>query len=838
MSEAFSFNREFDFVRLDGLRRVTGRPPHEWDLYIVKELLDNALDADETLWREDRKKYPRLNIRMEYINVPQQQCHQLFVQVSNRARFPVDQIEDIFATQWYTSRKAFIKGLTRGALGNALKTLLGIPYALRNRAAGDWNPELKPLSILCSGMEYLPRFEVDSTAQTIRFEYTKKKGKSVDGTLISVGLDHFEQEMPRTLSQIKLLAEQYHLCNPHARFHWTVEIRDKEWTEEYVANPNWSKKFLGIAPIHWYTQSAFQDLLGALYRKQCDGDKANTLPIEAVCRCFAQFDNQAVTARQRNTISQVIKQKSLTAIEIQGDVSMQLYRALSQNSARFESTLLGGIGLEHMRTIINRVFPVDGDVLYKTFTDAGDEPGIPFVIEAAVAHLKEGKRQIWTAINFTPTYDDPFLRRWLRAPIKPDDPVLGLRGLMDAYDLTEDTPLALFLHLICPNIESNEFSKTEINHLPFKQVLGELMGQLLVALKQTREEAELRLEQTVFKMLDTILSELDENERFVFDQLLEKLCAKLSQDLALSKWLETPDAQSRLRTYITNYQSRNTTLTHHVARPAAGTLSIPLHSDRHFTVLTEHLSQDLLTKHHVNKILYLQVRELEPVVIENGWLCQMDMALLRNLTDIDKLQDGLMQCLVRSELPLMVLHNADDAGRDLVKQMRTWLNEKQLDTNRIIDLGLGVADGTYDSNQLTKLVEMMPSELAAWLIRRFKNLAIPLKSLPTDADIRRDIQKRFEEFILAHLWEGLSLKFEVTRLLADLDRQLHFTEAMIKQTLDRQLRNRLEKESCSESYAIGLEDVVGEFFESFMYENGPHFQELVQAHMTRIQKQA
>ena len=35
-----------------------------------------------------------------------------------------------------------------------------IPYALRNRVAGDWNPELKPLAILCQGNEYLPGYAI------------------------------------------------------------------------------------------------------------------------------------------------------------------------------------------------------------------------------------------------------------------------------------------------------------------------------------------------------------------------------------------------------------------------------------------------------------------------------------------------------------------------------------------------------------------------------------------------------------------------------------------------------------------------------------------------------
>ena len=85
-------------------------------IYILKELIDNALDADETLWLEDSGAFPSLQIHMEYIDVPERRSKQLFVQVSNRAKFPVEQIENIFATQWYTSRKTFIKGLTRGAL--------------------------------------------------------------------------------------------------------------------------------------------------------------------------------------------------------------------------------------------------------------------------------------------------------------------------------------------------------------------------------------------------------------------------------------------------------------------------------------------------------------------------------------------------------------------------------------------------------------------------------------------------------------------------------------------------------------------------------------------------
>jgi hypothetical protein len=220
MSKIFSFNREFDFVRLDGLRRATGRPPHEWDIYIIKELIDNALDADETQWRKNAEWFPHISITIEYVPVPQLRSQQFFIAVQNRAVFPSDSLRDIFDTMWYTSRKAFVKGLTRGALGNALKTLLGIPYALRNRVAGDWSPDLKPLSICCEETEYLPRYNVNALAQSVSLDYEEKPRRRIQGTLIKLGLDHFEQEKPRILADIQLLAEQYHLTNPHAYFSW------------------------------------------------------------------------------------------------------------------------------------------------------------------------------------------------------------------------------------------------------------------------------------------------------------------------------------------------------------------------------------------------------------------------------------------------------------------------------------------------------------------------------------------------------------------------------------------------------------------------------------------
>ncbi len=833
MPEAFSFNREFDFVRLDGLQRATGRPAHEWDLYIVKELVDNALDADETLWRDDPAQFPRVDIRMEYIPIPERQAQQLYIQVGNRAIFPVEQIEDIFATGWYTSRKAFMKGLTRGSLGNALKTLLGIPYVLRNRLASDWKPDLKPMAIICDGKEFLPRYEVNSTAQTIQFNCDASDVRPTDGTIFRVGLDHFEQEMPRMLAQIALLAQQYRLCNPHAQFTWSVEIGGEEWQVQHTPVAGWPDKFLGVAPIQWYSHTAFQDLLGALYRKQFGEKTDGLLRVEMICHCFAGFDAAERTA----AVATAYGNTGLTKHEIETQSVSRLYKALCNNSDRFDSNRLGRLGLAHVRGMIRDAFPTEGEILYEVATDAGHDPDTPFVTEVAVARLKDdgqdGQRQIWAAINFAPTYGDPFLSRWLRAPVQPEKPVLGLRGLLDAYDLRDNSPVVLFLHLICPTIEHSEFSKTEINHLPFKQVLGDLLDKLLTGLKRSREEEELRLEQAVFKVLDAILGELKEDERFVFDQLLERLRVRLRQDAALATWLERPESVGRLQTYIASYQARNTVLSQHVARPAAATVSLPIHPDRHVSVPVEHFSADLAVRYHVNKLLYLQARELEPVVVENGWLCRMDMALLRTPPTSEELRQALVQCVALSHLPLLILHNADEPGRTSVGQVRKWLEDRHLSNAMVVDLGLGAAEDSARTSP-RRLVEMMSGELEAWLLARLQELRIPAKAIPEDGEIRRDIRQKFERLLLGHLWEGVSQEIEIARLLDDLDRHVQFADAMMRLAVDNQLKQNLQLKECNKSYAAVLEDTVGAFYQEFMREHGPDIHSLMQAHLARI----
>ncbi len=801
MHKAFSFNREFDFVRLNGLRRATGRPPHEWDIYIIKELLDNALDADEILWQQDRSLFPNISINVEYRSEGEPKRQLLIVEVCNRAMFPVEQLEDVFNTKWYTSRKAFIKGLTRGALGNALKTLLGIPYALHNRAAGDWQPLYTPMSIRCAVREYLPRYTVDALAQQVSFTCETRGRRAVQGTMMSVGVDDFQQEQPRTIEDITALAQQYRLCNPHAAISWSVRLDGKRWTREYTPDPRWANKFSGVAPIHWYSLTAFRDVLSALHRQIHGGREDGQIALQSIYRCFLSPEKLAQSNFSADT-------GSLASADIEGDRGRSLYFTLLRSCPRFDPVQLGAIGPEHAQTEFERTFDIDGEILYQC--RASSNPDVPFVFEAVIARMKTGKRQLLTAVNFSPTYGDPFQNRYLKAPKNPEESVLGLRGLLDAYGLLENTAVVLFLHLICPNIEHHEFSKTEIDHIPFKEDMGIFMDALLTKLQQQQEAEALQLEEVIIQTVNAVLSTVNPNERFILPQLLEQIRLRLQQHPQYALWLERANAPSRLQSYVVAYLSRNATLAQSIAQPAATTLTIPLHPDHHFLLPTEHVTQEILAKHHVNKLLYLQERDLEPVAIENNWLCQMDMALLHNPLNSPRLQDALVQCILKCNVPILIWHNA---GSQLTEQVRAWLDERHLDSGRLIDLGLQRLTG-----QPPSLLTMMPAEQAAWLRRRFQELAIPVKAVPSDQHIRQDIGKHFEQLFLERFME--QFKVEIADIFGHFDHQLRVIQAMMSKKLDVKVKKRLQEEVCTASYETALEQVVSEFIEEMFANQG------------------
>ena len=117
--QTFTFSRELEFFSEKELTTQIGLPSEYWLSVILKELLDNALDGCETAGVSP-------DITVSIID------DSICIEDNGNGIAPevVTKILD-FTTR--TSDKVIYCSPSRGQQGNALKTILAIPYVLTNK---------------------------------------------------------------------------------------------------------------------------------------------------------------------------------------------------------------------------------------------------------------------------------------------------------------------------------------------------------------------------------------------------------------------------------------------------------------------------------------------------------------------------------------------------------------------------------------------------------------------------------------------------------------------------------------------------------------------------------
>jgi hypothetical protein len=122
----FSVARAAEYFDIKELVPQTGQPSYKFGEVVLKELIDNALDACESASIE-----PVINIGVAIVYDRMMLC------VSDNGVGMSEQvINSILDFDTRTSDKAAYKAPTRGAQGNAFKTIIGIPYALGGGSVG------------------------------------------------------------------------------------------------------------------------------------------------------------------------------------------------------------------------------------------------------------------------------------------------------------------------------------------------------------------------------------------------------------------------------------------------------------------------------------------------------------------------------------------------------------------------------------------------------------------------------------------------------------------------------------------------------------------------------
>ena len=365
----------------------------------MKELIDNGLDACETAGVA-----PEVGVEVE------QEDGALRLAVSdNGYGIPPEVVRKALDYSIRVSDKAAYRSPTRGAQGNALKTIIGIPYALGSR---------EPIVVAARGVQHTIRPWVDPAGE-VRVPHAEVPVASLGGAGTRVSL-----EIPDKGQDFDPLhwVRSFAAFNPYATFRYQGKTDLSEEAEIYKSTrePPF-KKYVPSEPTspHWYSPASLKTLVFSHIAAARAGGR--DLPLGEFVR---QFQGLTGTAKARGVCANLPAFKHLSDFENDPDAVGGLLVGMREATKPPKHRAFGFVGEEHFRTFFENVYEVKE---FRYVRRSGSLPsGLPFVFEFALAHLDQ-PGHLYTAINYSPTFGDPLEGTTLAGP---KFKASGIRGFL------------------------------------------------------------------------------------------------------------------------------------------------------------------------------------------------------------------------------------------------------------------------------------------------------------------------------------------------------------------------------------------------------------------------
>ncbi len=422
----FEISRELEFFTEKELQMQIGHGRELWPVALLKELIDNALDACEMV-----NIPPMVEVTVET---------SAFSVRDNGPGLPAETLIHSLDYLKRVSDKSFYVSPTRGQLGNALKVVWAAPFV----AHGDHGH----VEVWSQGKHHVVDVSVDRLAQRPIMDHSvEEDGLVKNGTLVKVHWpdsacsmeneeeDNFYKTDP--VEKATELIEGYAAFNPHATFRIGERILQ-------ATDPGWTKwKPTDPTSAHWYTPETLRDLIAAYVSQERNGGRSKT-----VRELVSEFRGLSGTAKQKQLAAE-FKGLYLRDLMKDGDIDQTLVEKLLVATKKLSNepkpAALGLIGQEHLTAWMARYAGVS-EKSVKYARRMGID-GLPHVLEAAFGIRHKEGRRIVTGLNWTPT---------LAIPMQELSSLLG-QMRVDHHD-----PVTLVLHMARPRFEFVDRGKTRL----------------------------------------------------------------------------------------------------------------------------------------------------------------------------------------------------------------------------------------------------------------------------------------------------------------------------------------------------------------------------------------
>jgi len=499
----------------DGLVDLTGQSSRKWGRYVVKELVDNALEAAEQADHDE----PAVSVSLDVEGRGEHQYVRRVSVADNGPGFDRETLEQIADVTEFGGTKQHYALPTRGTQGNALMTVLGIQHF----ADGG------PLTITSRGRTYefaLDADTIDGVPNVMVREQTNNDDRAVAdggalGTEITVELGDAGRGWGKSAPIMRTLFG-FAALNPHVDL--TVSVGDSYVTES-GGERDTSEHYTPTAPggsVHWFDRSAFEERLKADMR---------AAPDLTVGEFVGEFDGLVSRQKRRDVVDRLDADRDATLPDAYGDDGVlltevdnlgsqermrienlekvaELHTAMQaetrKKSANNLDSTLGRIGealrdgtkayLDHYETagadltelatdLEDNGESVDGwrdlTVYYRT-SDAveTDEHRFPFVFELAAAPLP-ADANIQTVhkfgINRSVAYSSPRVAVEFTDGNQNDR---SHRQISSAFD-DENHDFVVVSNLICPNIPFKDKGKQSFPTELFEDAVSDVVGKTI-----------------------------------------------------------------------------------------------------------------------------------------------------------------------------------------------------------------------------------------------------------------------------------------------------------------------------------------------------------------------
>jgi DNA topoisomerase VI subunit B len=453
----FTTDRLLEFTSVNELAKLVGSTASNWPIVAIKEIIDNALDACE-----DADIAPAITVEISAAD-------RTIVVRDNGPGIAPDVVERLADLRTKTSSREAYVAPTRGAQGNALQSILAMPFAL------DGEKGRTVIEAFC--VAHTIEFTIDHVHRVPRVRITRSRSFVQNGTAVTLlWPNSSSSNLGDAKDRIVQIARGFAFLNPHATFRLTWD--GTTMVKAKTASRSWRKWRPGEpAPAAWYGFESFSRRIAASVAHDLEHGRHRTLR-----EFIAEFRGCARSDTQKEILDAVGGARlPLHEFFREGHNAKAVYRLLEimqESTKPVAGKELGVLGKEHFESCFHDMGIVAESFSYKrVLTDAIG--GFPYVLETAFAYHGSECRQQILGLNFSPRSSDPFTDLFGRERGDEDDEdgeddVTDLDALLTHQRISAKTPVVFALHLACPHFAFTDKGKTRLT-LPSK-MNGEIVG--------------------------------------------------------------------------------------------------------------------------------------------------------------------------------------------------------------------------------------------------------------------------------------------------------------------------------------------------------------------------